>query len=142
MSSKRVKTSSGWYVPTPGTTARASSSRTIEALVGVMDTWYYQEAQALQELYNKKLVENQTLQMELVRTMEANSGFVRRLNRYQTLLGLANAQVANQRRELTFKTGLIAEIFTRFPEVAHEYEWAYNSEVLGSDGETTEEELL
>lgn len=150
MSNKRVKQPDGWYVPVPGVPVLpprpSTGSLAADVAVGVLDTWYYQEAQAWQEVARTRAADLQASHLrciELSRQVEQQQRVIARRNRFLTI---ANEQITGLRREVDFKTAMIAEIFARFPEVGHEYEWAYNDEVLGEhfDGEDaeTEEEFL
>lgn len=156
MSNKRTKNNEGWYTPLndlfapePGVPVLpprpSTGSIATDVALGVLDTWYYQEAQAWQRVAGERQIQIETLQNHVVTStqdaLRANQSATRR----GTLLGIANDQIASLRREVDFKTALIAEIFERFPEVCHEYEWAYSDEVLGQhfqDGEETEMEEL
>lgn len=153
MSNKRVKNEEGWYTPLtelftvePGVPVLpprpSTGSVAADVALGVLDTWYYQEAQAWQRVAGERQTNIETLQNHVATAtqdaLRANQSATRR----GTLLGIANDQIASLRREVDFKTALIAEIFERFPEVTAEYEWAYSDEILGRhfDGEETEVE--
>ena len=137
-SNKRVKTDDGWYEPVPpGPGAPvlpprpSAGSLAADVALGVLDTWYYQESQAWQELAFKRqrdLANSHERCLQLTRQVDTLQRSVTRRN---ALLNIANEQLGGLRREVDFKTALIAEIFARFPEVGHEYEWAFNDEVLG-----------
>lgn len=155
MSNKRVKNEDGWYTPLndlfqpePGVPVLpprpSTGSIATDVALGVLDTWYYQEAQAWQRVAGERQARIETLQNHVASAtqdaLRANHSATRR----GTLLGLANDQIASLRREVDFKSALLAEIFERFPEVTAEYEWAYSNEVLGPhfDGEDTEVEEI
>lgn len=148
MSKKRVKQTDGWYVPVPGRVAQpprpSTGSLASDAVVGVLDTWYYQEAQAAQALAAERANALDACNRHLAILTENNIRLTRSNTRRGTLLNIANERVASLQRETEFKTALIAEIFARFPEVGHEYEWAFNREVLNDffEEDTEEEELL
>lgn len=148
MSNKRVKGDDGWYRPVPGVPVLpdkpSTGSVARDVALGVLDTWYYQESQAWQDLALKRqrdLANSHERCVQLSRQVDQQQRSIIRRN---TMLNIANEQITGLRREVDFKTAMIAEIFARFPEVGHEYEWAYNDEVLGDffEGEETEREEL
>lgn len=152
MSNKRVKTEQGWYEPivqpVPGAPVLpprpSTGSVAADVALGVLDTWYYQESQAWQELALKRQRDLANSHERCVNLSRQVDTLNRGLTRRNTLLNIANEQIGGLRREVDFKTALIAEIFARFPEVGHEYEWAFNDEVLGEhfeDPDATETEV-
>lgn len=152
MSNKRVCNEDGWYVINAGNGQRvtvrdppgvprlmpARRSLAADAVIGIMDTWYFQDATAWMKLCREQAVALASLQQLKLSNQVTIDQQRRAITRRNTLLNIANEQIAGLRREVDFKTALIAEMFARFPEVAHEYEWAYNPEVLG---EHFEEEI-
>lgn len=152
MSNKRVKTTDGWYVirtddgsrvtvrDPPGLPRLMPAGRSLaaEAVIGIMDTWYFQDANAWMKLCREQAVALASLQQLKLSNQVTIDQQRRAITRRNTLLNIANEQIAGLRREVDFKTALIAEIFARFPEVGHEYEWAMSPEILG---EHFEEEI-
>lgn len=102
-----------------------------DQLCHIMGNWYYQQNEILRS-------QNEMLQGHVARLSSENIVANRRYERARRANRIASDTVDTLRAETAFKTALIEEIFARFPEVLHEYQWAQAAEVL--DGETTEEE--
>lgn len=146
MSNKRVKNDQGWFVPrTPENRLPpprpSTGSVASDAAAGIMEMWYFQEAKAWERVAGERKVEVERLEGELTTNIGRAVHAERRMARYREANRVIIGSAQAMRDELQFKTNLIEEIFARFPEVLHEYEWLNAAEALDEEETETEDEL-
>lgn len=132
MSNKRVRDEDDWYNPVPSNRLPMSTPTNIaaDAAASIMDMWFFQENRA----YEKKHAEMQAELDEL-------RPYKRRHRRLSTLYTMSVDRADGLHAENQWLRGMIDDIFTRFPEVGHEYEWLQTREVL-DESETESEDNL
>ena len=146
MSNKRVKQADGWFVPRvpcnrlpvprPSTGSLAS-----DAVCGIMEMWFYQEAKTWERVAGERQVRIERLEGQLTRHIGEAVRAERSAARYRAANRVIVESAQAMRNELQFKTAMIEEIFARFPEVRHEYEWFHATEVLDGEETETDDEL-
>lgn len=146
MSNKRVKNDHGWFVPrTPENRLPpprpSTGSVAGDAAAGIMEMWYYQESKAWERVAGERKVEIERLEAAMTVNIGRAVSAERRMGRYREANRVIIGSAQAMRDELQFKTNLIQEIFARFPEVLHEYEWLNAAEALDETEDEESDEL-
>lgn len=82
---------------------------------------------------NNRLARHVTDQRDHILELE------RRIRRMTTINRMLHERIARLEGEATWRRGIIDDVFARFPEVGHEYDWLNAAEEL-ADAETESEE--
>lgn len=87
------------------------------------------------------LAENNRLQEFVHENINHRAELERRIRRMTTINRMLHETVARLQGECTWRRGIIDDIFARFPEVGHEYDWLNAAEQLADEETESEEEF-
>lgn len=142
--SKRTATDAELETPwvntrTRNPSVRVRASAVLESLVG---SFVQEENNALRAEINRVNTRYAEQSLILYQTSERAARAARSLDRTRRANIILSDTIVAERQSAQWWRNMVEDIFTRFPEVGHEYDWIRTAEVMDDEETETDEEML